>query len=125
MGKKAIICPVLGIMAVPHNSICIHFLDSDVSWSIFFSCCLAADVHCCVILAASAFISEMSSRLIRNTKRRPAICRDKHGISRLASLEYHTTVLFVQLGQCPSHTSTTELLFSFHLFPDRTGLPSM
>lgn len=37
--------------------------------------------HCCVIFAASAFISEMSSRLIKNTKRRPAICKETRCVS--------------------------------------------
>lgn len=37
-----------------------------------------ASVYCWVTFAASAFISEMSSRLIRNTKRRPAIWKDRH-----------------------------------------------
>lgn len=49
--------------------------------------CWVADIYCCVIFAASAFISEMSSRLIRNTKRRPAICRDRNSI--LACLTQH------------------------------------
>lgn len=30
-----------------------------------------------------------------------------------------------QLGEDSDITSTTELLFNFHLLPDRTGLPSM
>lgn len=33
----------------------------------------SADLHCCVILAASALMREMSSRFMRNTKRRLAI----------------------------------------------------
>lgn len=37
--------------------------------------------HCCVIFAASAFISEISSRLIKNTKRRPAICKETGSVS--------------------------------------------
>lgn len=45
-----------------------------------------ADVHCCVILAASALISEMSSRLMRNTKRSPAICRHRGSVRAAFSL---------------------------------------
>lgn len=36
----------------------------------------SADLHCCVILAASALMRDMSSRFMRNTKRRLAIWRD-------------------------------------------------
>lgn len=41
----------------------------------------AVCIHCCVIFAASAFISEMSSRLIKKTKRRPAICKEIPSVS--------------------------------------------
>lgn len=44
-----------------------------LSLSMYAFVSLNADVHCCVILAASAFINEMSSKLMRKTKRRPAI----------------------------------------------------
>lgn len=47
-------------------------------WLVQSIYCQMADIYCCVIFAASAFISEMSSRLIRNTKRRPAICRNRY-----------------------------------------------
>lgn len=44
------------------SALCVH-----ISW-----------VHCCVIFAASAFIKVMSSRFIRNTNLRPAICGGGH-----------------------------------------------
>lgn len=50
-------------------------------WLVQYVYCSMADIYCCVIFAASAFISEMSSRLIRNTKRRPAICRNRYRMS--------------------------------------------
>lgn len=38
-----------------------------------------------------------------------------------------TEMLQIELERIGYHepTSTTELLLSFHLFPDKTGLPSM
>lgn len=49
----------------------------QLDWSRCVLCVHICWIHCCVIFAASAFIKEMSSRFIRNTNLRPAICGDR------------------------------------------------